>query len=213
MSQLLRQGLFNSPVTTSAAAAHSLPPNPPLSRLPSPPALFVPAPHGAQVATSGGKPVSEHKEFGASVADARPAAGVEGQSDSLLLLAARDNAVKLWDYKTGCSSTTFRLPGFALGTFGSMGRGRCHCEVSPDGGLVAVGAADGAVYVADVQVSPGLGNKERNGRIRTQIDSELRTLEREKRGGKHAMSWVLHVLHAAVVVRRGGWLCAFLQPS
>lgn len=37
-----------------------------------------------------------------------------------------------------------------VGTVGSMGRGRCHVEMSVDGHFVAAGSGDGAVFVWDL---------------------------------------------------------------
>lgn len=40
---------------------------------------------------------------------------------------------------------TLKAPGFSIGCVGSMGRGRCTCDMSADGRFVAAGAADGSV--------------------------------------------------------------------
>lgn len=38
-----------------------------------------------------------------------------------------------------------KAPQFSVGHVGSMGRGKCHAEMSADGRWVAAGAADGQV--------------------------------------------------------------------
>jgi WD40 repeat protein len=48
------------------------------------------------------------------------------------------------------------LPAFHLpaGSFGSMGKGKCHVEMSMDGRYIAAGSADGSVVVWDVLGQP-----------------------------------------------------------
>ena len=40
---------------------------------------------------------------------------------------------------------TLKAPGFSIGSIGSMGRGKCHVDMSWDGRWVVAGAADGQV--------------------------------------------------------------------
>ncbi|GLC47015.1 hypothetical protein PLESTB_001724000 [Pleodorina starrii] len=77
-------------------------------------------------------------------------------SDSALLLAARDGSVRLWDFRGAATMRTWRQPGFSLGTCGGTGRPRCHLGVSPDGRLLAAGAADGSVWVWDLRNTPSV---------------------------------------------------------
>ncbi|KAF8066392.1 ATG16 [Scenedesmus sp. PABB004] len=48
-----------------------------------------------------------------------------------------------------------KAPHFSIGHIGSMGRSKCHAEMSADGRWVAAGAADGQVFVWELRGAPG----------------------------------------------------------
>jgi WD40 repeat protein len=108
---------------------------------------------------------------GAAVSTADAVAAAYGASGaSAVLTVCRDNAARVWDYRQMRTVCVLRASsggggggvggggpvagggggGFSAGSMGGMGRGRCRAGVSPDGRFVAVGGADGGVYVWDM---------------------------------------------------------------
>ncbi|KAG2495946.1 hypothetical protein HYH03_005876 [Edaphochlamys debaryana] len=73
--------------------------------------------------------------------------------DSCLLLASRDGCIRLWDFRGAALLRLFRHPAFSLGVTGGTGKPRCRLGVSPDGRLLAAGAADGSVWVWDLEAA------------------------------------------------------------
>lgn len=72
-----------------------------------------------------------------------------------LLTASRDNQLRIWDFRQLGQIQVLKAPHFNIGHIGSMGRGKCHAEMSGDGRWVAAGAADGQIFVWDLK--PQLG--------------------------------------------------------
>ncbi|PNW83439.1 hypothetical protein CHLRE_05g243455v5 [Chlamydomonas reinhardtii] len=86
------------------------------------------------------------------------AAGAAGTGPySGLVIAGRDGALRVWDFRGGATVRLARHPAFQLGTTGGSGKPRCRLGVSPDGRLLAAGAADGAVWVWDLRAAAAGG--------------------------------------------------------
>ncbi|KAG2445013.1 hypothetical protein HYH02_008882 [Chlamydomonas schloesseri] len=91
------------------------------------------------------------------VALAAAAGSVGAGPDSGLIIAGRDGGLRVWDFRGGASQRLARHPQFQLGTTGGTGKPRCRLGVSPDGRLLAAGAADGSVWVWDLQAAAAAG--------------------------------------------------------
>lgn len=65
--------------------------------------------------------------------------------DGVVLTAAKDNVLRLWDYRSLSVVKTLKASGFVIGHIGAMGKGKCHAELSADGRYAVAGSADGMV--------------------------------------------------------------------
>lgn len=79
-------------------------------------------------------------------------------SDSQVLTLAKDNILRLWDFRALSVTRSLKAPSFTAGSVGSMGRHRCTAELSADGRWVAAGGIDGAVYVWDLHAGAAGGS-------------------------------------------------------
>ncbi|GBF89014.1 hypothetical protein Rsub_01513 [Raphidocelis subcapitata] len=96
---------------------------------------------------AGGKALAELRDSAQTVLSLSPHWG----DDSTVLTASKDSTLRLWDFRALSVTQTLKAPGFSIGCVGSMGRGRCTCDISADGRFVAAGAADGSVFVWDLK--------------------------------------------------------------
>lgn len=81
------------------------------------------------------RPLAEMKDCALPVLAITPTA-----SDSLILTAAKDNALRVWDYRTMSVQKTYRHASFTAGCIGSMGKGKARVDMSPDMKHILAGA-------------------------------------------------------------------------
>ncbi|MEW5307409.1 MAG: hypothetical protein WDW36_009810 [Sanguina aurantia] len=85
-------------------------------------------------------------------------------SDSVMLACTKDGVLRLWDYRSSIVLRTIKHASFTVGTVGTIGRGRNHVGLSaPDGRFLAAGAADGGLFVWEVNAGAGGGDSLRPG--------------------------------------------------
>ena len=63
------------------------------------------------------------------------------------------NPPQLWDYRAMSVVASYRHPAYVAAAIGSMGRGKCRVDLSPDSRWLLAGGADGAVFVWDVDAA------------------------------------------------------------
>eukprot|EP00882_Tetradesmus_deserticola_P009279 GHRQ01009790.1.p1 GENE.GHRQ01009790.1~~GHRQ01009790.1.p1 ORF type:complete len:247 (+),score=100.18 GHRQ01009790.1:873-1613(+) len=99
---------------------------------------------------AGSQPLAEVRDHSQAILCLSPTAHADR-----LLTASKDNQLRLWDFRQLGTVQVLKAPHFNIGHIGSMGRGKCHAEMSADARFVAAGAADGQVFVWDLQAAPG----------------------------------------------------------
>eukprot|EP00775_Hariotina_reticulata_P003175 gene3175-3453_t len=99
---------------------------------------------------AGSQPLAEVRDHSQAVLCLSPT----GHPDRLLT-ASRDNQLRVWDFRQLGTTQVLRAAHFVIGHIGSMGRAKCHAEMTADGRYVAAGAADGQVFVWDLLAPAG----------------------------------------------------------